>query len=254
MEYAKMWAQLFRKNEQMIEEDPALYMRGLAYTLTSAFNIKDKKVFETYIDIFEQFEKEYQAKLNPLSQTLLFMYISTARMNRHFLMETYDEGVKLVPKIQRRLKKYAPILDVHRTMVFQYKIAYLYMGNGDYNKALDSLNIIINLEAGHLREDLQSYARIMQVVSHYELGNMKLLPYLIKSNYRFLNKVKELNKMQKACLDFFNNIINKPDKSAEQKEFKSFCSELKKISKDPYEKRSFLYLDMLSWAERKMKK
>lgn len=251
MEFAKKWAQLFHKNEQMIDEDPALYMRGLAYILTSAYNIKDKKTFENYLNIFEKFELDYQSDLNPLSQTLLFVYISTARMNRHFLLGTYSEGVKLVPKILRQLKKFTPILDVHRTMVFQYKIAYLYMGNGDYNKALDALNIIINLEAGHLREDIQSYARIMQVVSHYELGNMKLLPYLIKSNYRFLNKVKEMNKMQKACLDFFNNIINKVDKAAEQKAFKAFSVELKKISKDPYEKRSFLYLDMLSWAQTK---
>ncbi len=253
MEYAKKWAQLFHKNEQMIEEDPALYMRGVAYTLTSAYNIKDKKSFEVYLKTFEKFESKYANQLNPLSQTLLFLYISTARMNRHFLMETFQKGVSLIPKIQRQLKKYAPLLDVHRTMVFHYKIAYLYMGNRDYNKALDSLNVIINLEAGHLREDLQSYARIMQVVSHYELENMNLLPYLIKSNYRFLNKVKELNKMQKASLAFFNKIINMQDKSMEQKAFKAFCVELKKISKDPYEKRSFLYLDMLTWAEGKVR-
>ena len=253
MEYAMKWTELFHSNKQMIDEDPALYMRGIAYTLTSAFNIKDKKSFEKYLDKFEAFEKEYQKKLNPLSQTLLFLYISTARMNRHFLMQTFAEGVKLVPKIQRQLKKYAPLLDVHRTMVFNYKIAYLYMGNGDYNKALDCLNVIINLEAGHLREDLQSYARIMQVLSHYELGNRNLLPYLIKSIYRFLNKVKELNKTQKLSLDFFNKIINIHDAKEEQNAFKEFVKTLKKISKDPYEKRSFLYLDVLSWAEGKVK-
>lgn len=253
MEYAKKWTQLFHNNKQMIDEDPALYMRGMAYILTSAYNSKDKKNFEAALAKFEAFEKDYQATLNPLSKTLLFLYISTARLNRHFLMGTFNEGVKLIPKIERQLNKYTPLIDVHRTMVFYYKIAYLYMVKGDYNKALDHLNVIINLEAGHLREDIQSYARIMQVVSHYELNNRNLLPYLIKSIFRFLNKVKELNKMQKASLDFFSKILNIHSASEEQSAFKEFIDELKKISKDPYEKRSFLYLDMLSWAEEKVK-
>ena len=251
--YAKQWVQMFTKNPKFIAEDPALYMRGLAYTLTCSFNIKDKRTFEKHLGIFEQFENEFADKLDTLSMQLLFLYLSTAKINRHFLLGTFKEGVKLVPIIEKQFKKYAPLLDVHRTMVFNYKIAYLYMNNGDYNKALDYLNVIINLEAGHLREDIQSYARIMQVVSHYEMGNMNLLPYLIKSNFRFLGKVKELNKLQKESLDFFNKIINIPDSEIKQA-FKEFIKTLKNISHDPYEKRSFLYLDMLSWANEKMKK
>ena len=252
LEFAKKWTQLYVSNKQMIEEDPALFMRGVAYTLTSAFNIRDKRNFESYLDIFEDFERDYQAKLNPLSKTLLFLYISTARLNRHFLLGTFRDGVKLIPDIERQLKKFTPLLDVHRTMVFNYKIAYLYMGKGDFNKALDYLNVIINLEAGHLREDIQSYARIMQILAHYELNNTSLLPYLIKSNYRFLEKVQELNKMQKASLAFFNKILNKAPLEKKE-EFISFCGELKKIANDPYEKRSFLYLDMLAWATAKVK-
>ncbi len=251
--YAKKWTQLFVSNPQFIDEDPALYMRGLAYVLTCSFNVGDKRNFETHLQIFEDFEASHQSKLDALSKKMLFLYLSTARINRHFLMGTFKKGVQLIPSIQGQLQKYVPFLDVHRTMVFNYKIAYLYMKNGDYNMALDYLNVIINLEAGHLREDIQSYARIMQVVSHYELGNRNLLPYMIKSSYRFLDKVKELNKLQKASLDFFNSIITKPEEE-EKKAFQEFCAQLKKISKDPYEKRSFLYLDMLDWATTKVKK
>ena len=251
--YAKQWVHMFTKNPKFIDADPALYMRGLAYALTGAFNTKDKKTFEKHLDIFEKFEKEYESKLDALSRKLMFLYLSTARINRHFILGTFKEGVKLVPVIKKQLEVYAPLLDVHRLMVFNYKIAYLYMKNGDYNKALDYLNVIINLAAGHLREDIQSYARIMQVVSHYELGNISLLPYLIKSNFRFLDKVKELNKMQKASLDFFNKVLQLPE-SETKTACKEFVLDLKKISQDPYEKRSFLYLDMLTWANEKVKK
>jgi len=250
--YAKLWVQMFTKNPKFIDADPALYMRGLAYTLTGSFNTRDKKAFEKYLEIFEKFEKEHEANLDALSKKLMFLYLATARINRHLILGTYKEGVKLIPVIQKQLEVYAPLLDVHRLMVFNYKIAYLYMKNGDYNKTLDYLNVIINLEVGHLREDIQSYARIMQVVSHYELGNINLLPYLIKSNYRFLDKVKELNKMQKSSLDFFNKVIQLPD-SETKSACKEFVLDLKKISQDPYEKRSFLYLDMLSWAIEKLK-
>jgi hypothetical protein len=59
-------------------------------------------------------------------------------------------------------------------LVFYYKIASLYFGSGDNEKAIDYLNKIIN-EKADLRTDLQCYSRLLHLIAHYELGNFELL-------------------------------------------------------------------------------
>ena len=70
-------------------------------------------------------------------------------------------------------------------MVFYFKIAYLYFASGDPETALDYLNDIIDVKAGHLREDIQCYARLLLLICHFELGHYELLPYLADSTQRF---------------------------------------------------------------------
>ena len=84
---------------------------------------------------------------------------------------TFSEGLKLVPHIREKLDEYDLYLDRHRVLVFYYKIASLYFGSGDYEKAIDYLNKIINWKMD-LRTDLQCYSRLLHLIAHYELGNL----------------------------------------------------------------------------------
>jgi len=182
---------------------------------------------------------------------ITFLYLYLAKLNRHFIDGSFKAGLPLVPVINRQLKKFGPLLDVHRFMVYYYKIAYLYFGAEDYDKSLDYLNKVIDLKMGHLREDIQCYARLMQLLAHFELGHFHLLEYLVQSTHRFLDKIQELNKMQLETLRFVKNIINLP--VYEHKDaILDFYQKLKQIIEDPFEKRGFIYLDVLSWAESKV--
>ena len=87
-------------------------------------------------------------------------------------------------------------------MVFYYRIACLYFGNGNNNAAIDYLNRIINFSIGHLGEDIQCFARILNLIAHYELGHYNLLEHLVKSVYRFLRKMEENNAVQEEILRF----------------------------------------------------
>ena len=93
------------------------------------------------------------------------------------------------------LKEYGLYLDTHRVLVFYYKIASLYFGSGNNEKAIDYLNRIIN-QKGDLRTDLQCYARLLHLIAHHELGYSELLEYLIKSVYRYMAKMGNLSKVE----------------------------------------------------------
>ena len=46
----------------------------------------------------------------------------------------FTEGLAIVPEVEEKLKEYALFVDSHRILVFNYKIASLYFGAGDYNE------------------------------------------------------------------------------------------------------------------------
>jgi hypothetical protein len=141
-------------------------------------------------------------------------------------------------------------VDQHRILVFNYKIASLYFGSGDYNKAIDYLHRIMNGPLD-LRIDLQCYARLMHLLSHYELGNYEILVSLSKSAHRFMEKMKNLTKVEEALFKFLKNSFEEsPDKI--KKALEKLLNEIKHLENSRFETRSFAYLDIISWVESKV--
>ena len=102
-----------------------------------------------------------------------------------------------------------------------------------------------------MREDIQSYARLLFIIAHFELGHYELMDYLLNSTQRYLEKQSELNKVQKETLRFFRQLLKQPH-SVWPTLFKTFKDTLGKLQKDPYEMRAFLYLDIHTWAQSKV--
>ena len=72
-----------------------------------------------------------------------------------------------------------------------------------------------------------------------------------KETYKFLLKMENLQAVQK---EFIVSIKALSDVYPHQikKEFKKIHTRLQKFENHPYEKRAFLYLDILSWLESKI--
>jgi tetratricopeptide (TPR) repeat protein len=142
-------------------------------------------------------------------------------------------------------------LDAHKLLIFYFKIAWLYMGAGKPNAAIDYLNQILNHPGKALREDMQAYASILFIMAHYDLKNTDFLTYEISNTNRFIRGMKDPSLLLKASIGFFRRLINaKPDDL--KKQFLDFREQLSKLKQNDYEKRSFIFLDIESWVESKI--
>jgi len=126
----------------------------------------------------------------------------------------------------------------------------LYFGNGDYDRAIDYLNKIINWKVD-LRSDLQCYARLLHLIAHYEIGNYNILEYLIKSVYRFMAKMENLSAVEEEVFKFLRTSFNLSRKELKQA-FENLLNNLKQFEQNAYEARAFSYLDIISWLESKV--
>lgn len=128
--------------------------------------------------------------------------------------------------------------------------AYFCMGN--YPKALEWLNRILNDPQLYTREDIPGIAKIYNLILHFELKNFDYLDHLVRSAYRYLKKKNRLFRFEAAFLDFIQKRIPPSGRNSELLlAFRELKTTLEKVMKDPYEQRVLEYFDFIAWLQSK---
>ncbi|MEP6711866.1 MAG: hypothetical protein ABJA37_05610 [Ferruginibacter sp.] len=248
--YTQKWVSLFEDNQLMIEVETGHYIKGMHNLLNAHFDLRNYKKFDDTLTAFEKFCASPIAHQHDNNRIQSFVYLNSARLNQHIIMGTFADGLLKVPFIEKKLEEYAVYLDQHRILVFNYKIATLHFGAGDYAGCIDYLRKIINDNVG-LRNDLQCYARLLHLIAHYELGNVDIIEHLIKSVYRFMAKMDNLTIIEEEIFVFLKRSFYVSPKKL-QPEFEIFLNNIKQFENSRFETRSFAYLDIVSWMEGKL--
>jgi hypothetical protein len=246
--YSKKWVDLFYEYPKMIIQNPVFFLRGNHYLLESLYLIKDKSQLKSTLLKFEKTIAEETFLKDDNIEVLSFQFIYNNKLNIHFLEGTFDEGEYLIEEIIRGISKYKNRLDDHHIMVFYYKIGCLHFGMANHRKCIEYLTKIINNKSLKMREDLMCFSRVLSLVAHYEAGVDYYLETQLKETYRFLIKMNDLHEVQKEMIKFLKNLGDIYPHQIKD-EFRKLHKRLKQYENHPYEKRAFLYLDILSWLE-----
>ena len=250
--YTQKWVDLFGDYPFMVDIETSHYIKGMHNLLSAHFDLQNYDRFNEVLKQFEEFSQTDIVTKNENNQIQCFVYLSTALINKHFIEGTFSQGVNIVPGIIDKLKEYEIYLDRHRILVFYYKIACLYFGSGNNEKAIDFLNKIINLKVD-LRTDLQCYARLLHLIAHYELGNYELLEYLTKSVYRFMAKMENLSVVEEEMFKFLRSSFRLSPRQLPPA-FQQLLDIVRKYERNRFETRAFAYLDIISWLESKVRR
>jgi hypothetical protein len=248
--YSQKWVDLFAEQPLMVRVETGHYIKGLHNLLNAHFDLRNYQKFESTLQQFEAFAQSDRVIQNDNFRIQSFLYITTAKINQHFMLGTFSEGLSQVPEIERQLEEYDLFIDRHRILVLNYKIATLYFGSGDYTTCIDYLQRIIH-DPVDMRSDLQCYARVQHLMAHYELGNFELMESLTKSVYRFMAKKENLTRVEEEMFKFLRSSFN-ASRHTIRTEFEKFLQKIKKFEKNRFEARAFAYLDIISWVESKV--
>lgn len=251
--YSSKWVDLFEQYPEMVRRHPVFYLKGNHYLLESLFLVRYKSSFVSTLEKLERRLGEEGFPVTDNLQSLTFLYLSSNRLNRHFLQGTFEQGLQLVDRIEFGIRKHQGRIDIHHIMLLYYKIACMYFGSGDHRNCIAYLSRIIKSKDLKMREDLMCFARVLNLVAHYEAGMDYHLELQLRSTYKFLIKMNNLQAVQRAMIKFLRGLgdiypgeINTA--------FRELHAELKSYEDHPYEKRAFLYLDIISWLESHLQK
>lgn len=248
--YALLWLQMFNREPHMKEVMYDSYLTGFSQFFEGLFLMRKYSLFIKYLEMFEA-ESESLTRLNANAEMLVQQIIFTGRLNKSLLDGTCKEGLWYTKSIDSYMKKYADYLSVYEKMMLDYKIASLYYYDNNYTKCMEYLSYIIAVKDPKIRRDLQCYARILNLIALYDAGMDFNIDYQIRSVYFFIVKMKDMTEMKNEMFTFFKRLG--AIKASEFKtELKNLYSLLKPYENHPYERRTFYYIDMLSWLESKI--
>ncbi|HET6243329.1 MAG TPA: hypothetical protein VFF35_02270 [Bacteroidia bacterium] len=244
-----------KKRVELIEDDSKFiqiyihtYLAALQNLISSTNQLrKDEEFHENVNKLISLDLKSEHLKIK------VFGFVNNILMKSYSRSGDFIKSLPFLQQLEEGLEKYKDKIDLQSQAIFNYNIAYFYFAIGQHTKSLSRINMVINISGSDLRHEIQSLARVMNLLLHYELKN-DLIGYIIKSTIRFLSKSNKLYKMENHILDYIRKSTHLNSKSEILKSFKVLKKELEIIVQDPMEKSMLENLDIISWLDSKINK
>ena len=251
-DYAKKLVGLFEGNDLIIQSKLEMYVKAINSLLDSQSKLSQYEEFIQTSLKFEAIVSQESLRVSDNVNYLMFKYSSKHNLDKYFMLGEFNKGVIEVEEIASKLDIYADKLNDHSKQIFYYKFACMYFGNNQYKDAVTWLNKIINAKDEDIRSDISGFARILILISHYELNNDDLVEYYVRSTYRFLAKKDDLHFYQTRILRFLKRLNSIATAKDLHSAFADLLDHLIPLTTNPYEKRAFVYFDIISWLESKI--
>lgn len=252
-EECELLLKIMDEHKELIEEMPSRYLTTLNNLVNIAY---EEKKYKTCALRIKQIEEK--SNLKAFNTTDLQLKIITSVLNGKLTIHTNSgylkESLENVEEIEKGLIEYKGKINKEEELVFYYNIAIMNTYFGNYEKAQHYIGLILNEGNNLLREDLQSFARILNIGLHYELNNFKQLGYIISTIKNYYKTQISYFKTEKLILSYFEKLseLKIKNKANEKEIFLSFKKDLEEVMKDPHEKNVSFYFDIEVYIESKI--
>src|SRR4051812_23042233 len=115
--YSQKWVDLFDEQPLMIRVETGHYIKGQHNLLNAHFDLRNYQKFAETLERFETFANTDRVQDHDNFRIQCFVYITSAKINQHFMHGTFKQGAKMVPEIEEKLAEYDLFIDPHRIMV-----------------------------------------------------------------------------------------------------------------------------------------
>lgn len=166
----------------------------------------------------------------------------------------FEKALDWIPDMEAGLEKFGNKIEKQHRVTFYYLTAYILFLDRNFGEALRWNNLIINDPKEDVVKEIFYFARVLNLLIHFELENYDLLESLLLSTPKFLRSRRTLYKTEKTLFRLLGKILKQINKKEKQKLFTEFQIELDNLFSSPKEKRVFNYLDLRIWLKEKVAK
>ncbi|MDZ4750690.1 MAG: hypothetical protein SGI87_03660 [Flavobacteriales bacterium] len=248
----------FKKVKEILDGVPHLkddlakrYVRTLSNIVNCNIDLGEYKEAEKVIAEMRQLP-EQQAFSNADITVSIFKNTGLAQLYISQRTNDYIRGVSDAEELMKSLSDFEGNMHKEHELTFYYQFAYIYFLAGQFNKALYWINKLLNDNENSLRQDVYSYVRLFNLVVHYELGNLDLLEYTLKSTTRYLQRRGRDYPIEKVVLENMRKLIRAQNDETRRKIFLQFRDEMQGSIKGPEDQAVLKYFDFFQWIDQKL--
>ena len=248
-EHNQAFIQLLESSPKMMELYGSRYISTLSNVLIDSLILEKFDSLRNDIDKLRLVsERKIFQKQIPNLAVKIFRQTYLLEMNWAISNKDFQRGIALIPIIENELETHKKTIGIHNKITFYYLFAYCFFGNRQFSDALTYLNKILTIKTNVVTEIIE-FAHLLNVLTHFELGNEDLLEYLIPSTRRFLRKKRSLYKTEDIFLSHLRKVMQTIEKSKKKTLWENFKVKILELKKDKKEQRVFNYFDFEWWIE-----
>jgi hypothetical protein len=246
--YRRALLDLMESDRVYIKENPRSYVLALNNYLNACVYTGKYSSFKNNLEKLKGFAKQFENKKEYIdTQVRVFLLVSDLELNYFNRTGQFDKLKDKITEIEKGFARFSSTINENRKISLYNRIAYAYFILKDFNKSLEYVNRIMNLTDPKLEQEQHSFARIRNLIVHYELGNYDLLEYAVNSARRFLAKQERIYKFEKLILNFVVKAMKYPTERTRQGFYIKLKSDLNALS-------ALEHFDIISWLESKIAK
>ncbi len=223
----------FQKVKAVLDNNPAIrndlpkrYMRALSSVMSLQIDLGRLDDAEKMIVTIKEFSEQQFFDTEDIV-TMTFRDTCLAELKILMKKGEFEQALQLVDKLIEYMENPMSRHNKEHELVFTNVIASVYFGAGMYKEALHWLNRVMNDNETNLRQDIYSYARLFNLIVHYELRNYDLLDYIIKSTFRYLNKRQRDHELEVVILNNMKKLAKNAGEDGDKAIFSTFAVELR---------------------------
>jgi len=229
--YNQQFLAIFEEHPNFLKTQPARYRSTLNNFLIDCAQLGYENELNKGLLTLRALPKHEAYKKQKGTKMQIFRLSYQLELNWNIKKGNFNANYVLLPSIKKSLDQHKKTMVEQSLVVFYYLLAYSCFAIGKFDESLDWTNKLINETSEQSMIGLQSAARNLNLLAHFELGNWDLLSYSIKNTKRFFKKRERFLELEKTLLSGLSQIISQP-KENHMVTYKQLVKTFKKLQDD----------------------
>lgn len=235
---------LWEAHPDLLKANPRIYKINISNFLGNAVLMRQTEDFEHYIQVMESLKSKNRKDEIETFQNVVYFRILFF-LNKNLL----QEGKVYIQSIKQQLIHWADQLNHARAVTIYYNTLTLHFLLEDFETAQDWASIILEERNKEIRNDVKRFARILNLIIHYELQHDRLFESQYNSIKRQLTKK---HSYEEQILHFFKKLMDCVPGKAKANLLKDFEATLQNYTAS--EPRPLSIDELLIWLEARRRK
>lgn len=246
-DYAKLQIQVWENRPEMKKEYSKRYKIYLHNYLTMSVSIGKYTGFLPRVQEMrslpsKSFDEEVETFQNSYFLELQY-YLNSAQ---------FSEAIALIKPIKEGLKRFEGKINKSTEISFYHNITTLYFLKGNFLEAQNWCNKVLFGKKLELKEGIQKFLRVLQLVIYYELGSFRVIETMHESIYRALLRKKQLDQLERIMLKGILKLIYAPDRRSTRTIFLEMHEQVEKFAQEKSSREIPGLDEMKIWLESKI--